>query len=66
MFIRIEIQKKEISYNGQRIHITCLFGIAGLPCDLKDPKEIVSRADKALYESKNAGRNRVTVYQKLR
>jgi PleD family two-component response regulator len=43
-----------------------LFGIAGLPCDLKDPKEIVSRADKALYESKNAGRNRVTVYQKLR
>lgn len=64
--IRIEIQKKEISYNGQRIHITCSFGIAGLPCDLKDPIEIVSRADKALYESKNAGRNRVTVYQKLR
>jgi PleD family two-component response regulator len=29
----------------------------------KDHKKIISFADKALYESKNTGKNKITVYE---
>ncbi len=45
-------------------HITCSFGVA--ECDLKiaDINQTFSHADKALYEAKNKGRNRVASYIK--
>jgi diguanylate cyclase (GGDEF)-like protein len=39
--------------------ITCSFGIAEMVAG-EDPKRLFDRADKALYASKQAGRNRVT------
>jgi diguanylate cyclase (GGDEF)-like protein len=37
-------------------------GLAAYPDDGRSPDEIVWAADEALYESKRAGRNRVTAY----
>jgi len=40
--------------------ITASFGVATLHADLTTTQELISRADKALYVSKEKGRNRVT------
>jgi diguanylate cyclase (GGDEF)-like protein len=42
--------------------ITVSIGVAAYPDDGRNPDEIVWAADEALYESKRAGRNRVTSY----
>jgi diguanylate cyclase (GGDEF)-like protein len=42
--------------------ITVSIGLAAFPADGRNPDEIVWAADEALYESKRAGRNRVTAY----
>jgi diguanylate cyclase (GGDEF)-like protein len=45
-----------------RSPITVSVGLAAFPEDGKTPDEIVWAADEALYQSKRAGRNRVTLY----
>ncbi|WP_413700546.1 GGDEF domain-containing protein [Psychromonas sp. KJ10-10] len=53
--------KHEISdtlFSSEKINITASFGIAELRKDC-DAKEIIRLADNALYEAKNAGRNRI-------
>jgi diguanylate cyclase (GGDEF)-like protein len=42
--------------------ITVSIGLAAFPHDGRNADEIVWAADEALYESKRAGRNRVTAY----
>jgi diguanylate cyclase (GGDEF)-like protein len=42
--------------------ITVSIGLAAFPHDGRSPDEIVWAADEALYQSKRAGRNRVTAY----
>jgi diguanylate cyclase (GGDEF)-like protein len=45
---------------SQRLTVSC--GIATFPEDAHDKNELVSRADIALYEAKNAGKNRTCLY----
>jgi diguanylate cyclase (GGDEF)-like protein len=45
-----------------RSPLTVSVGLAAFPEDGKNPEEIVWAADEALYQSKRAGRNRVTGY----
>lgn len=45
--------------------ITASFGVATLDDSVDQPKELLGRADTALYSSKQAGRNRVTHYDDL-
>ena len=40
--------------------VTCSFGVTEMVPG-EDPKSFIARADKALYSSKESGRNRVTV-----
>jgi diguanylate cyclase (GGDEF)-like protein len=42
--------------------ITISIGLAAFPEDAKSPEDLFRASDEALYESKNAGRNRVTAY----
>jgi diguanylate cyclase (GGDEF)-like protein len=42
--------------------ITISIGLAAFPEDGKSPEDLFRASDEALYESKNAGRNRVTAY----
>ena len=48
-------------YEGKRIPITSSMGVAELKSDMESAPDLVKAADKALYESKAGGRNRVTI-----
>lgn len=56
--LREEISHIEVSGpNGERIHITASIGVAELSPGDRNIDALLSRADQALYEAKNAGRN---------
>lgn len=44
-------------HSGKELHITISVGIAGFPHDTTDPTELINLADKALYVSKQKGKN---------
>ncbi|WP_127501045.1 GGDEF domain-containing protein [Actinoplanes solisilvae] len=59
--IRRAIAMAPIAVGEHRVHsVTVSIGVAGLPSICTDAEELVLAADRALYASKNAGRNRVT------
>ncbi len=59
--IKNEIKNKTFNFNGSQIKITMSFGIAS-SLDTKKPTEMLKFADKALYNSKDLGRDKVTLY----
>lgn len=59
--IRKAIEEKETDYDGQKLKVTVSCGVASYNKESDDqPKSVVDRADRALYISKQQGRNRVT------
>jgi diguanylate cyclase (GGDEF)-like protein/PAS domain S-box-containing protein len=52
-----------IQHEGQNIRATVSFGVASYPDHGNAPEEILIKADKALYQSKKSGRNRVTIWE---
>src|SRR5450432_1694840 len=62
--MRKAVEQKRFVYEGTHIPITISLGISGLPNPaVKDASDLVNLADKALYQSKHGGRNRVTVHK---
>ncbi len=62
--MRKHIEKQKISFKDEYIHITASFGYAVIPNEpIKDFEQLIEIADKALYESKEHGRNQC--YPKL-
>jgi diguanylate cyclase (GGDEF)-like protein len=59
--IRGKIQLHSFNYEGKRIPVTTSLGVAELKSDMETASDFIKAADRALYESKEAGRNRVTV-----
>lgn len=60
--LRSEIESMDITYGGNSISITLSFGVADITdCKQEDIEELISRADKALYQAKEQGRNRCVV-----
>jgi diguanylate cyclase (GGDEF)-like protein len=57
--IRSEIERTPIVVDGHTIHVTVSVGASCSANDEDDEKAATARADKALYEAKNGGRNRV-------
>ena len=51
----------EFIYEGTRIPVTSSFGVAELKYNHDTPQDLIKAADKALYESKQGGRNKVTL-----
>ncbi len=60
--IRIFIEQGTDADFFDKCQITASFGVASIHSNSKTPSEMVEQADKALYISKESGRNRVTNY----
>jgi diguanylate cyclase (GGDEF)-like protein len=60
--IRQAIEDTPLPTPNKKIHMTVSIGIASYPEHGDNLKEVLEKTDKAMYESKSAGRNRVTIY----
>ena len=62
--IRAQIKDLQIPHGEQRLSaLTVSAGVAQAEDHNGDPRELLRAADTALYAAKNAGRDRVIVYQ---
>jgi diguanylate cyclase (GGDEF)-like protein len=61
--LRSHIEQNSIVANKQTIHITISIGISELHANETDTHDIMKRADDALYEAKETGRNRVCIHK---
>ncbi|MBS1957849.1 MAG: GGDEF domain-containing protein [Bdellovibrionales bacterium] len=61
--LRGKTQTHAFTYENKRIPITTSLGVAELTSDMETATDLIKAADKVLYESKQGGRNRVTVAQ---
>jgi diguanylate cyclase (GGDEF)-like protein len=59
--IRKKIEDHEFMYADQRIPVTVSMGVATLKKDYAESGDIYKASDKALYESKRNGKNKVTI-----
>ncbi len=59
--IRGKVHLHEFNYEGKRIPVTTSLGVSELKSDTESANELIKSSDKALYTSKESGRNRVTV-----
>ncbi len=57
--IRRSIEKNVIDYKGQEVSVTVTFGLSSSEKHIMS-KDVIEAADKALYEGKNSGRNKVS------
>lgn len=65
---RLRQDLENISFDtesNRSITTTASFGIAGLADDVNEPQQLLRRADHALYQAKEAGRNTVILYSNL-
>lgn len=62
--IRQAVANKKIKAYDEELKLTISLGIATFPEDAKeDIRELIDRADLALYQAKQTGRNKVCLYQ---
>lgn len=61
--VRSELASHVFAHAAATFTVTCSFGIASLGEKIATVEELYETADRALYRSKNAGRNTVTVWQ---
>ena len=59
--LRRALAAVQIPFGGSTIEVTASFGVATFPVDGATADALVSAADSALYASKAAGRNRVSI-----
>ncbi|MFC6181278.1 GGDEF domain-containing protein [Lactiplantibacillus daowaiensis] len=59
--IRDSLQKEPVMANGQSLNVTVSLGISALQATDTDFNSWFKRVDHYLYQSKKAGRNRITV-----
>ncbi len=57
--LRQGIEKEKVLLRRQSTSVTVSIGLACLPLDTKDDDELIQKADKAMYDAKRKGRNRV-------
>ncbi len=64
--IRKTIEMTEFHINhSEPIHITTSIGVSAYPDYVKNPELLIENADKALYQAKQSGRNKVVLYEEL-
>ncbi|MFB6347542.1 MAG: GGDEF domain-containing protein [bacterium] len=64
--IRKELKSRTFETDdGETFSVTCSIGAAELTPDIHDPEDLVKKADQALYEAKESGRDQVCIYSEL-
>jgi len=61
--IRTAVENTAFDEQGHRVSTTVSIGLASCPTDAVSPKDLIHKADTALYSSKRAGRNRTTLWR---
>ncbi len=60
------LEEEPIAFKGQYIKVTASFGVASCPNPaIKSVEDVIAVADKALYDAKKYGRNRIEVSESL-
>jgi GGDEF domain-containing protein len=55
--------RKPFQLDGSIVTISCSLGGAMWPAVSPNPEELMKAADQALYESKDKGKNQLTLYE---
>jgi diguanylate cyclase (GGDEF)-like protein len=61
--IRVKFEQMWVPYDGDLLHATISLGVAAYPIHGSDGEDALIRADRALYQAKEEGRNRVVFYR---
>lgn len=59
--IRTLVERVEVPWEGKVLHVTLSVGVACNAATAEPPNSMIKRADKALYQAKERGRNRVVM-----
>ncbi len=59
--VRKRIETFDFTYDGKKIPVTISLGVASMKKEFHEFNELYKAADKALYESKKTGKNKVTI-----
>ncbi len=62
--LRQQVEEAVVEYDGKEIRFTVSQGVAECVKGIDSHETLLSMADRALYQSKEGGRNRCTVYKK--
>lgn len=60
--LRQAIEQLRIDHQGESLSFTVSLGVACLTGKVSDHKTLIEHADRALYQSKEGGRNRTTIF----
>ncbi|HNV24335.1 MAG TPA: sensor domain-containing diguanylate cyclase [Candidatus Omnitrophota bacterium] len=58
---RKRIENQSILLRRQKTNVTVSVGVASFPKDAQEKEELIYKADRALYQAKRSGRNRVCI-----
>jgi diguanylate cyclase (GGDEF)-like protein len=61
--IRHEVEMLSFAHNNEVVKVTISLGLASFPKQGTEKVDLISRADQALYQAKQQGRNRLVVWQ---
>jgi diguanylate cyclase (GGDEF)-like protein len=59
--IQTAIQNHDLKPDNKRIKLTLSIGVAAI-ADIEEPDKLMIAADRAMYQSKNTGKNKTTIY----
>lgn len=59
--VHIRIKSEDVVYEDRVLNVCASAGIASYPETCKNPAELLTRADWAMYHSKRTGRDRITI-----
>jgi diguanylate cyclase (GGDEF)-like protein len=61
--LRKKIDQMYVTHEGELLHATISLGVSAFPVHGSDGEDALIRADRALYQAKQAGRNRTVAYR---